>query len=307
MIYVSRAYDSVNGLTGDITFCNGAFTITSTTPVDPYLQITYNSGVTGKVINAIKTAKISFPVVDWAMFTIEYIPSTQRREMNQYIRTYVDSYGRSWRFSQPFENGPSVSITSYVNDLVTFTYDSSNETNGTMFIFEPGDMIYHYASATLYIIETVSAVGVPSGTLRTITARQQNRLLLAYDGTWIKNLGATGGSDANTGFTSVSLIKTGAVLPRNMAWGTIAVGSDTFSSVDFAGDGVATQLNNNYKHGDPIFGNTSLPGSWIGNGNYIKSVTPYSTSPGAIVMRNTTNPNTIITGTRQLIFPYELR
>jgi hypothetical protein len=57
----------------------------------------------------------------------------------------------------------------------------------------------------------VLTVGDVATGYRTITLEQQNNLLLAANGAWIANLGATGGSDANTTMSNYSVhITTGA-------------------------------------------------------------------------------------------------
>lgn len=236
-----------------------------------------------------------------------------RTPMSQYVKRYVDSQGREWQITVPSEaliamtdSGATPVAPSYAGDVMTFGYFGAYQTSvGAMYRIDVGDILYHINTGTSFV---VTAVAGPTGADNhyVITTQQQNN---------IRTVGGYGSdaynflSNANTdlalsGYTV--LVKTGAVIPLKLFFGTFEKGSTSVTNVNL-GDGNGGELATYYAAGDPFFSpryNAGDDARWpIADGTRIASVTAGAVgSPGTITL----DTPAICSGVFP-IFPYELR
>ncbi len=234
-----------------------------------------------------------------------------RIPMTQCGKNYTDTFGRRWRLNVTpeinflgvgaFNSGPT-----YSNDQMSFGWDDSLQTAANvMENFAVGDMLYHIATKTLFV---VTNIGAKVGSTWPITTIQQNNLKVNAAGTFVKNINP----DPTLASGAFVIIKTGAVIPSVLEYGTFTSGSPNVTSIS---DGSGTShMANNYVNGDIFFGlpgslpgtapyllGSATPGSWpIAPGSTLSAVT--DGTPGTLTL----SKNALSTGVFPL-FPYELR
>jgi hypothetical protein len=313
------------GTGADIASVNGTFTALAGSGGTTLI---YNIG-TGKTITAINSAVFSSPKLGSAQISGDIIyPNlgTNRTHMTQHAKIYRDDKGRLWNMAVPPDqiiNTATEALTHpacapvYSADTVTFDYNvGGNEPNSRLNIFTAGDIIYHTASGTVYVVETVGAsFSASGGTYRTITLKQQNNLSLAINGTWVANLGAPAGPFNNTTWADGQIVHivTNVVIPWKLQWGTFSTTNINITNIS-GGDTSGLDLKGYCVIGDVFYGQQTYsirPGEttptqsyWVntGTGNSIVNILAAGPPGGAITLQF--NPE--ISGTYP-IFPYELR
>ena len=225
-----------------------------------------------------------------------------RAPMTQCGRTYMDSQGRSWRITVPPEMLISMTFTSmvptppsYSSDVMTFTYAASYFV--AQGVISVGDILYQVSTGTIFV---VTAVAGPTSGNYTITSQQQNNLKIDSSNGFVANLNPDAPMTTNNGY--VVLIKTGAVIPRQLEYATFTAASINLTGIQ-RGDTTATDLATYYAVGDPLmpmefyYQSTLWP---IGSYTTIASLTPGN--PGSATL----SVAAAVSGTFPL-FPYEIR
>lgn len=225
-----------------------------------------------------------------------------RTSMTQCAKNYTDSFGRRWKMTVTpefttgvgaFGSGPT-----YSNDQMSFGWPTANQTaTNVMENLAPGDMLYHVNTGTLFV---VTAVGAPAGGNYPITTIQQNNLLVNASNVFVANLNPSPSLAAG----NIIIIKTGAVIPSVLEYGTFTSGNPNVASIS---DGSGTShMASNYVNGDIFFGlPTSISGSmpyrqWpVTPGSVLSAVT--DGAPGTLTLSH----NALASGVFPL-FPYEL-
>ena len=176
-----------------------------------------------------------------------------RELMTQFYNCMIDEQGRKSRFAMIppsqlniFDGGYYTSGTlSQTNDIVTFTYLAGLQTGP-----DPGrhinvgNILDHIPTNTLLVVESVGAPGPDY----LITCRQSNRMNVDANGVFVKN------NNPVPAFTGGTLnIRTNAVLPRRMHYGSFTAGSTAVTGIS-KGDGVATDLTTYLQNGDEFLG-----------------------------------------------------
>lgn len=223
-----------------------------------------------------------------------------RAPMTQCATKYIDQNKRQWSMTVTPENTFNSTFTSagfnISNDSLTFGYlQAFQEHADSMYHMAAGDIIFHLASWTIFVITNVGAL---SGGNYPITAQQQNNLQLNGDNTFKVQL------NTNTTLTGNSvLIKTGARIPSTLNYATFTSGSGNLTNIST--NGTSSSMANQVINGDSFFGLTQ--GSI--NVPYRQwPVAPISTisavtdgSPGTATL----SKNALVSGVFPL-FPYEL-
>lgn len=227
---------------------------------------------------------------------------TTRTNMTQCAKNYTDTFGRRWKMTVTpefstgignFSSGPT-----YSNDQVTFGWVTGNQTAANVMInIAIGDMLYHVNTRTLFVVTNVTG---PSGGSYTITTIQQNNLIVNASNVFVKNINP----DPTLAAGSIVIIKTGAIIPSVLEYGTFTSGNPNVASIS-DGSGTSHMLNN-YANGDFWFGlSTTISGSvpykqWpVTPGSVLSAVS--DGTPGSLTL----SKNALASGVFPL-FPYEL-
>lgn len=223
-----------------------------------------------------------------------------RAPMSPAATEYTDQFHRRWRMTVTPEAFIAVTSPLYTNDTMTFLYPNAAQTGtDVMQRITAGDILYHIESGTIFI---VNSIGSPSGGNVLVTSTQQNNLQVDGSNVYVANLNPIPGLAGET-----VIIKTGAVIPKNLHYGTFTSGSTAVASIS---DGTGTSsmaTPSTYVAGDLLIGlavsvSANMPyQQWpIAPGTTISSVT--DGTPGSAVL----SANAIASGVYPL-FPYELR
>lgn len=219
-----------------------------------------------------------------------------RAPMSPAATEYVDQQHRRWRMTVPPETFIGVPNPSYTGDAMTFLYSNASQTSAdVMRNLSAGDILYHIESGTIFI---VNSVGAPSGGNVLVTSTQQNNLQVDGSNAYVANL-----NPIPTLAGEVVVVKTGAVIPVNLHYGTFTAGSPAVTAIS-DGSGASHMLNN-YVNGDMMLG---LPNAIAG-----VAYRPWPIAAGATISgvadgvpgSLTLSKNALASGVFP-IFPYEL-
>lgn len=227
---------------------------------------------------------------------------TTRTNMTQCAKNYTDTFGRRWKMTVTPESAIGVGSFSsgptYTNDQMAFNWATANQTAANVMInFAIGDMLYHINTRTLFVVTNVTG---PSGGNYTITTIQQNNLIVNASNVFVKNINP----DPTLAAGNIIIIKTGAIIPSVLEYGTFTSGNPNVASIS-DGSGTSHMLNN-YVNGDFWFGlSTTISGSvpykqWpVTPGSVLSAVS--DGTPGSLTL----SKNALASGVFPL-FPYEL-
>jgi hypothetical protein len=157
--------------------------------------------------------------------------------------------------------------------VLTFEY-----VPGPGWTFHVGDILYHLASHTNFVITAVGAPDAALGGALPITARQMNNYVSTNaDASFTSQLLT---DTALSGYTE--LIDTSHDLPSQIEYGTFTSGSTNLTNVS-RGDGYAADLAGYLKAGDSFVGRSLSGVNWpVDAGNTITSVT--TGCPGTVTL-----------------------
>lgn len=164
-----------------------------------------------------------------------------RAPIDQAALTYCDEQGFCWNMAQPAAAQIVLNNTGYAGvapslsgDTLSFSYCAvfQGGTTGANYVLAVGDGIYHAATHTLFVVNSVGSITSNGNCTNVypITAQQQNNKLITSTNAWAGNNGA---DPTMAGVSYV--VKASLMAPRVLAYGTIN-SSCAISSVSF-GDG----------------------------------------------------------------------
>ena len=206
----------------------------------------------------------------------------------QSTNSLLDATNRLWQIHTPQPGYMQVNssymgvLPSATNDIWTFTELGSVYTGyGYSFHLQPGLVLVHAATGTLFVVTAVGSVD-GSGNYP-ITMRQQNNMKVnPSTGVFVSNLFA--------GFATNDIILTasgaGVMLPTTIAYGTFSTSSNTVSSAN-RGDGYGGFLTSSYSSSDPIcqIAGWTQPGMSPMAGNQCMAINAVTNgSPGSLTL-----------------------
>ena len=178
-----------------------------------------------------------------------------RIPMTQAARRYIDSQQHlTWRMAVPTSQLISMDSTNYViASSLSYAGDAMSFTYAKAFFNHPraeynlavGDLLYHSRTGTIFL---VTEIGPPdsSGNVPIKTV-QQNNIIVDDDNNFKSN---TNPHPALPGYTLI--IRTGVMLPRQLAFGTFTKGKTDVKEVS-RGDIYGEDLETYYANGDYFF------------------------------------------------------